>query len=61
MSDISLDQMWPGFLLFSPVLGWLGLIVGGAIGAWAWRKRRIAGGIIGALIGNFAVFFWRLM
>lgn len=61
MSDISINIEWWAFLLMSPVLGWPGLLAGGALGAALWRKRRIAGGLLGALIGNLAVFAVRIL
>ena len=60
MSDISLHFSPLELILFSPVLGWPGLIVGGALGALLWRKRRILGGALGAIAGNLVVFFVRL-
>ena len=56
MSDISINITWFDLLVFSPVLGWPGLILGGAVGALAWPKRRILGGVLGALVGNVLVF-----
>ena len=49
MSDISINVTWLDVALWAPVLGWPGLIVGGLIGALAWRKRRILGAVLGAL------------
>ena len=48
MSDISFNIGWPELFLY---FGWPGLILGAAAGAYLWRKRRIAGGAIGAAIG----------
>ena len=61
MSDISINFEWRELLLISPVLGWPGLVAGGAIGAALWPRRRILGGFIGAMIGNIGVFAVRLM
>lgn len=61
MSDISISFEWWELLLVSPMLGWPGAIAGGALGALAWRKRPIAGGVIGAVLGNLIVFAARLM
>ncbi len=61
MSDISLHFSPLELIVFSPVLGWPGLIAGGVIGALLWRKRRILGGALGAVAGNFLVFFLRLL
>jgi hypothetical protein len=54
MSDIDIKFTWWEFLLASPVIGWPGLILGGALGALAWRGRRILGGAAGAIVGNIA-------
>lgn len=57
MSDISLHITWLDLLLASPVLGWPGLIAGGALGALFWRRRRILGGALGASAGCVAWTF----
>ena len=62
MSDIKIEFAWWELILFSPVVGWPGIIVGSVIAALAWRKRPIVGGAIGAVTGNFlwalaAVYF----
>lgn len=35
-------------------LGWPGLLIGAALGVWAWRERRAFGGSVGALLGTSA-------
>lgn len=60
MSDISINFTWWEILLISPFFGWPGLFAGGVLGAILWRTRPILGAVIGALVGNFAVFFLRL-
>ena len=60
MSDIKLEFTWWQLLLVSPTLGWPGAIAGAVAGALLWRKRRILGGAIGAIVGNVAVFFYRI-
>jgi hypothetical protein len=42
------------------VLGWPGLIVVGVLGALAWKRRRILGGVLGAIAGNLIAFAVRL-
>jgi hypothetical protein len=54
MSDIDIKFTWWEFLLASPVIGWPGLILGAALGALAWRGRRVLGGAAGAIVGNVA-------
>jgi len=61
MSDISINFTWYELLLISPILGWPGLLAGGAAGAFAWPKRPIVGGVIGAVVGNLLVFYLRLI
>jgi putative Mn2+ efflux pump MntP len=60
MSDISINITWWDLIIFSPVLGWPGAILGGILGVLLWRKRPILGGAIGALIGNFSLFAARI-
>ena len=53
MSDISLNFAWYEILLFIPLVGWSGLVLGGALAAALfWKRRRILAGLIGALIGG---------
>lgn len=61
MSDISFHFSPLELILYSPIFGWPGLIAGAVIGAWLWKKRRILGGVVGAIVGNFAVFAARLL
>jgi hypothetical protein len=53
LSDIKIEFTWWELILISPMFGWPGILVGGVIGALAWRKRPIVGGLIGAVVGNF--------
>ena len=53
MSDINIEFEWWELVLFSPVIGWPGIFIGGIIGALSWRKRPILGGVVGAVAGNF--------
>ena len=52
MSDISFKFEWWELLLYSPVIGWPGLLAGALLGALAWKRRRIVGGVLGAIAGN---------
>jgi len=61
MPDISVRIEWWEFVLVSPLYGWPGLFAGAALGAALAPKRRILAGAIGAIIGNFIVFFVRIM
>ena len=60
MSDISINISPLELILFSWVLGWPGLIIGGLLGALTWNKRRILGAVLGAIVGNLVVFGVRL-
>ena len=60
MSDISINMSPIELILFSWVLGWPGLIVGGVLGALFWKRRRILGGVLGAIVGNLVMFSVRL-
>jgi len=51
MSDINLQFGWFAIAVLTLMLGWPGAIVGVAAGALAWRRRRILGGLLGALAG----------
>jgi hypothetical protein len=54
MSDISLHFTWLDLALAAPIVGWPGLLVGGALGALAWRKRWYFGALLGAIVGCVA-------
>jgi hypothetical protein len=56
LSDISIHFTWWELLLYSPVWGWPGLLVGGLAGAIFARKRRVLGAIVLAVAGNFLWF-----
>ena len=55
MSDIGLD--WGPFdiLAIALIIGAPGLVVGAALGALAWRRHRLWGALIGAVVG---LIFW---
>lgn len=61
MSDISFHFSPLELVLYSWVLGWPGLIAGAVLGALLWKKRRIVGGVLGAIVGNFVVFGARML
>ena len=61
MSDISITFTWWELVLYSPILGWPGLLMGGVAGALLWRKRPIVGGLIGAVAGSLVWAYLRLM
>ena len=50
-------------LLFTLFLGWPGLLLGAALGALAWKRRRIYGAVLGAALGLGACvglqFLWQ--
>ena len=51
MSDISIDVTWFDAFLFVLLIGSPGFIAGGVLGAIAWKRHRVAGGLLGALTG----------
>jgi Na+/proline symporter len=53
MSDISLDWGPLDIAFLALIIGAPGLIIGAALGAIMWRRRRILGAVIGALLGLF--------
>ena len=61
MSDISFHFTWFELLLAAPLFGWPGLIIGAPRGALLWSRRRILGGVLGAIIGCLAWFAVRLL
>lgn len=48
MSDISININLVALVL---IFGWPGLLLGSAIGAILWRRRRLLGGVLGAVSG----------
>ena len=54
MSDIKIEFEWWELALYSPLLGWPGILIGAVAGALAWKTRPILGGALGAVAGNFA-------
>jgi Na+/proline symporter len=51
MSDIGILTDWPSFLFLMSLLGAPGVPLGAILGVIAWRKHRVAGAILGAVIG----------
>jgi len=51
MSDISIQFTWFDLLLFAVLIGWPGLLLGAGVGAVSWRRNRVYGTIIGAILG----------
>ena len=51
MSDIGILNNPLDLALIALLIGAPGLALGGLIGALAWRRRRIFGGLIGAVAG----------
>jgi hypothetical protein len=51
MSDIGLDWGPLDIALMALVIGSPGLAIGAALGAIAWRRRRLWGALIGAVAG----------
>ncbi|MGE0531485.1 MAG: hypothetical protein AB7G40_03785 [Hyphomonadaceae bacterium] len=53
MSDISLNFAWYEILLLIPLVGWPGVVLGGALSAALfWKRRRVLAGLIGAAVGG---------
>ena len=51
MSDISFQFTWLDLVLVALLVGWPGLLLGAALGAIGWRRHRVYGGALGALLG----------
>ena len=51
MSDISLQFTWLDILLFLLIVGSPGLLLGGALGAFAWKRHRVYGAVLGGVAG----------
>lgn len=60
MSDISLNFTWLDWIAIALLLGWPGLLAGGALGALIWPKRRIAAAALCGVAAMLIVFFVRL-
>jgi Na+/proline symporter len=51
MSDISFQFTWLDLLFFALLIGSPGLLLGVVLGAVAWRRHRICGAALGAILG----------
>lgn len=51
MSDISFEFTWYELALVALLFSSPGLVLGCVLGAVAWRRHRIYGGALGAIIG----------
>lgn len=51
MSDIGLNWGPLDIALIALIIAWPGLTIGAALGALAWRRRRLWGALIGAVAG----------
>jgi hypothetical protein len=64
VSDIGLGWGPLDYALVALVIAWPGLFIGAALGAMAWRRHRLWGALIGAVVG-FALWlggfvWWKL-
>jgi hypothetical protein len=50
MSDIAITFPWPVLLLAFGAMGWPGLLIGAGLGAALWRRHRIVGALLGAVV-----------
>jgi Na+/proline symporter len=57
VSDISFNITWFDLMLYAPLLGWPGLLIGAVLGGLLWKQRRILGAVLGGLIGAIAWTF----
>jgi hypothetical protein len=51
MSDIGLDWGPLDYAALALIIGAPGLVVGAAVGAFAWRRHRLFGGLLGGFAG----------
>jgi hypothetical protein len=51
LSDISLNWDFADYALLAFLIGWPGLLLGALAGAVLWRRHRLFGAAIGALVG----------
>jgi putative Mn2+ efflux pump MntP len=51
MSDIALNWGVFDIAMIALIIGAPGLTIGAALGAVVWRRRRLSGALIGALVG----------
>jgi Na+/proline symporter len=63
MSDISLDFGPFGWAFIILIIGAPGLLIGAALGAISWRRHRLYGALIGAVVGlvlwDAGFVFWK--
>ena len=63
MSDISIRFEWYYYPVILAFIGWPGLLIGAALGGLAWRRHRLWGALLGAVIGCLlwagGMFLWR--
>ena len=52
MSDINIEFDWYVFPLLALMFGWPGLLIGGFAGGYLWRRHRVIGALLGALLGT---------
>ena len=51
MSDIKIEFAWQDLALVALLVGWPGLVLGVLGGAFLWRRHRIIGAVVGAVLG----------
>ncbi len=51
MSDIGIEFGPIELIMLVLLLGWPGLLIGAAVGALLWRRRRVRGAALGAALG----------